>query len=153
MNDERIERTGGKGPPRVYRTRGEPPLSEEIREVSDQVGVLVRDHVELAKLEMKQSAKAMGRDAGLTGAGAGMLLLGYVLLMFAAGYALATLVGLGWAFLIVAAVHLVVGGALVAVFSRKLREPKAALNRTTDELKKDRRFLGELGEEMRHGPH
>ena len=50
----------------------ERPTSELIKELSDQVTTLVRQEVELAKLELREKGKKAGTGAGMFG-GAGVL--------------------------------------------------------------------------------
>jgi hypothetical protein len=128
-------------------------LTEQLREIGDNLGRLVRDHVELARSELIDGLRRSGRDVGLTLAGAGLAALGWVLLAFALGYGLAPAFGLARAFLLVAALHVVAGGVLVTVFARRLqRQDRPRLTETSRELRRDRLFWGEVRTVIRGQP-
>lgn len=84
---------------------------------------LVTDHVDLAKLEMQDSAKQGGIGAGLLAAAVGLVLLGGVLLSFALAYGIATL--FGWhtwtGFVIVGVLYLLLAGMLGLLGRTKLQ--------------------------------
>lgn len=126
------------------------PVADNLREVTDRISTLVRDHFELARAELQTSVKKAGRDIAFTTVGAVLLAVGYALLMFAAAYGLAALMGEPLGFLIVAAVHLVIGAVLVAVFAKRLtNKDKPGMPATTDELSNDKRFLSRVNTILR----
>jgi uncharacterized membrane protein YqjE len=130
------------------------PVREGLRDISDGLGRLVKEHVELAKVELRSSLKKMAIHGSLTGAGAAFLAVGWVLLMFSAAYGLGSIIGDGWAFLIVSGVDLIVGFVLVVVFGRRLRKDDGLQpTQTREELLADRRFLHNMGEIVRPGRH
>ncbi len=129
------------------------PVGERVREVSDGIAKLVREHVELARSEVQTSMKRAAFDASLTLTGALLLALGWVLLMFAVGYGLGSAVGLARSFLLVAGAHVVAGFALVSVFASRLKEKdKPKLDGTAHELKRDKYFVNRVGHIMRDQP-
>jgi uncharacterized membrane protein YqjE len=134
---------------------GQPtPVAENLRGVTDGISKLVKEHVELAKIELQSSAKRLALDGSMIAAGALLLALGWVLLMFSIGYALGSSIGLGLSFLIIAAVHIIGGGVLAFVFASRLRtKDKPKLENTTIELQRDRSFLNRVGEIIREEPH
>ena len=94
-----------------------PSLGELLTEVSQDITTLLRQEVELAKAEVKQSVTRAGKGAGLFG-GAG--LAGHMVLLFvsiAAWWGIGDSTGYGWSALIVAGVWLVIG-AVLAVLGR-----------------------------------
>lgn len=118
------------------------PVADNLRGVTEGLSRLISDHVELAKSELSENLKQAAKDLSLVGAGVGLLLLGWVLLMFAAGFALGAVVGDGVAFLIVSGVHLLVGLVLVVAFGSRLKnKDKLAPEETQQELRRDRHFL------------
>lgn len=136
-------------------SRSGPPgaVGEQLREVSDGLGKLVREHVELARSELETSVKRAARDLGATAVGVGLLAVGYLLLAFAVAFGLGLSIGLARGFLVVSAAHVVVGVALGAVFARRLRGPdKPQLPVTTRELARDKVFLGRVGHIVRDEP-
>lgn len=116
-------------------------VGAHFRQLGDQLGKLVNDHVELARAELRQTVTRAGRDVALTAVGVLLLAIGYALLAVAASVALGEVIGLARGFLIVSAFHVVVGLTLTMVFARRLqRQDKPALPDTTAALAEDGRF-------------
>ena len=109
-------------------------LGELLGEVTRDLSTLMRQELELAKAELKQSATQAGKGAGMfAGAGyAGHLTL--VFLSIAAWWGLGYLIGNGWSALIVAAVWAIVGLILFVVGRGELNKVKGA-PQTVDTLK------------------
>lgn len=110
-------------------------VGELVSEVSRDLSTLVRQEIELAKAEAKQSAQRAGKGAGMF-AGAGVA--GHMVLLFlslALWWALGTVMGLGWSGLVVAAVWAVVA-AVLALRGKKEMQAVEGLPRTTDTVKK-----------------
>lgn len=84
------------------------PVGVLVGRLTDQVSTLVRDEMQLARLELRDKAKRAGAGAGLLGAGAAAALLAGGALVAAAILALA-LVLPGWA------AALIIGGAVALV--------------------------------------
>jgi hypothetical protein len=93
-----------------------------VGELTTDLGALLRDEVQLAKLELKEDATRAARVGGMFGAAAFAGWLAAVLLLFAAAWGLAEVMPVGFAFLIVGAVVAVVGVALFAAGRARLRE-------------------------------
>lgn len=110
-------------------------LGALFSDLTHNVSVLVRQEVELAKTEMKESATAAGKGVGMY-AGAGIA-AHFVLLFLslAAAAGLANWVGYGWAALIVAVIWAVIAGILAMVAKKKMEEVKG-LPKTTSTVKK-----------------
>ena len=104
---------------------GEPTIGQLVANASRDLSSLVRSEIELAKSELKSSAKAAGTGGGLFGAAAFLGLLAIILLSIAAAYGMSAL-GLhpALAFLIVAFVYLLVAGVLVLIGKRLLGRAK-----------------------------
>lgn len=101
-------------------------LGELLSEVSNDLSTLIRQETELAKAELRESAKRAGKGAGMMG-GAG--LAGYLALLFltiAIWMGLALLVGLGWSALIIAVVYGVVAAILFFSGKKKLETVEGA---------------------------
>jgi hypothetical protein len=95
-----------------------------IGEVTKDLSVLMRQELELAKVELKTEAKKAGQGAGMFGA-AGFA--GYMVLMFlsiALWWALSHLVGHSWSALIVAVLWGVVGAVAFVVGKKKFEQLK-----------------------------
>jgi hypothetical protein len=89
-----------------------PSAGELFSDVAADLSTLMRQEVELAKAELRQSATRAGKGAGLL-AGAGVS--GYPVLLFAsvaAWWGIGDTTGHGWSALIVAAIWLIVGAVL-----------------------------------------
>lgn len=127
-----------------------PAVAENVKDFTDSVNRLVREHVELAKAEVQDRFKKLGRDVVLCIAALFLFTVGYGLLVFGLTVGLGQVLGLVPAFLIVAGLHLVVGGVLFVVYGRRLAGPdKPSLEMTTKELQRDKRFVNRLGQQLR----
>ncbi|BFV60947.1 phage holin family protein [Kitasatospora sp. CMC57] len=144
----RAEATGATGPvpsaarpPTAQPPGTEPPedrsLGDLIGEITDDLGQLVRDEIELAKAEIKQEATKAGKASGML-AGAGyaghlVLLLGSLTVVFALG----NVMNLAWAALVVTGLWAVGGAVLFLVGRKRLREVRPAPRQTIETLKED----------------
>jgi hypothetical protein len=105
-----------------------------IGEVTKDLSVLMRQELELAKVELKAEAKKAGQGAGMFGA-AGFA--GYMVLMFlsiALWWALSHLVGHSWSALIVAALWGVIGAVAFVMGKKKFEQVNPKPERTVDTL-------------------
>jgi uncharacterized membrane protein YqjE len=127
-----------------------PPVRDSFHRLLDGLQSLFREHLALARLEFRNDVKRVTKDAALSAAGLPLLLVGYALLMVAAGLLLSQWLP-GWAgFGIVAIANLTAGGALAAFFGRRIgKQDKLSLRRTTDELQRDREWMSSLREGTR----
>jgi Putative Actinobacterial Holin-X, holin superfamily III len=95
-------------------------VGELFSEVAEDLSTLMRQEVELAKAELRQSATRAGKGAGLL-AGAGVS--GHMVLLFAsvaAWWGLGEATGHGWSALIVAAIWLVIAAILGLMGRREI---------------------------------
>lgn len=101
---------------------GERSIGELFSAVSSDLTTLLRQEVELAKAEVRQSATSAGTGVGmLAGAGvAGHLVLVFVSL--SACWGIAQWVGLAWAALIIAGVWALAAGVLAALGRSNLKK-------------------------------
>ncbi|WPU11467.1 phage holin family protein [Pseudarthrobacter oxydans] len=99
-------------------------LGELLGDVTRDLSTLMRQEVELAKAELKQSATKAGKSSGmLAGAGvAGHFVL--VFLSLALMFALGALMPLGWAALIVAVVWGITAAVLASIGRKELKQIK-----------------------------
>jgi len=110
-------------------------VGELLAEVSSDLSTLMRQEVELAKAEVRQSATRAGKGAGMF-AGAGVAIhMVLVFISVAVWWGVGDSVGHGWSALIVAAIWLVIGGVL-AITGRSEVKSISGLSRTTDTVKK-----------------
>ncbi len=118
------------------------PVGDIIKNITNDVKLLVQDQIELAKVELIPAAKNGGTGAGLFGAAGYFALSATILLYFAAAFGLVAAGLAPWlAFLIVAAALLLIAAILAGigyVFVRRVRGPErtiAQANQTVAEVK------------------
>ncbi|MDQ0675541.1 hypothetical protein QFZ36_003102 [Pseudarthrobacter siccitolerans] len=97
-------------------------LGELLGDVTRDLSTLMRQEVELAKAELKQSATKAGKGGGmLAGAGvAGHFVL--VFLSLALMFALGALMPLGWAAVIVAVIWAIIAAILASMGRKELKQ-------------------------------
>jgi hypothetical protein len=99
-------------------------LGDLLGDVTRDMSTLMRQEVELAKVELKQSATRAGKGAGML-AGAGVA--GHFVLLFlslALWWALGTVMGLGWSGVVVAVIWGIVAAVLAARGRKELNAIK-----------------------------
>jgi hypothetical protein len=116
-------------------------VADIIKNISDDVKLLVQDQVELAKAELTPAAKKGGTGLGLFGAAGYFALSATILLYFAAAWGLVAAGLSAWlAFLIVGAALLLIAGILGGIgylIVRTIKGPDRAIaeaNRTAAEV-------------------
>jgi hypothetical protein len=108
-------------------------LGELLGDVTRDMSTLMRQEVELAKVELKQSATRAGKGSGML-AGAGVA--GHFVLIFlsvALWWALGGLMGLGWSAVVVAVIWGIIAAVLASKGKKELKAIKG-LPRTTETL-------------------
>jgi len=112
-------------------------LGDIVGEIAEDFSRLLRQEIELAKVEAKQEVVKLGKGAGMLG-GAGIA--GHLLLLFAS-VALMLVLGrvmpLDLAALIVAVIWAIVAAVLAAMGRRQLQSFDPKLETTTETLKED----------------
>ena len=99
-------------------------LGALLKETADSLGVLIADHVKLARVELETDVRTYAAALGVSLAASVLLLFGYVFAWTALALALAKLWGAPVAFAAVAAVHLLVGALSLGAVSRKVQRTK-----------------------------
>lgn len=115
----------------------EPSLSELISQLTNDLQLLIRNELELAKIELSDQAKRGAKGAGLLAAAGVGGLLGLLLLSFAAAWGLAEVVPTGVAFAIVGVVFVVVAAVLAKRGQAQLAAFKPVPEQTLTTLKDD----------------
>jgi hypothetical protein len=108
-------------------------LGDLLGEVTRDLSTLMRQELELAKAELKQSATRAGRGSGML-AGAGVA--GHFVLLFlsiALWYALGMLMGLGWSAVVVAVIWAIIAAVLASMGRKELKTVKG-MPQTTETL-------------------
>ena len=116
-------------------------LGELVGDLSSEFSTLVSTHIELAKAELTQEVKTVGKASGMLAAAAVGAVLALAMLSAALGWGLAETMSPGWAFLIVGLVWAVVAGALALAGKQRVQRMDRALGETMIEIKEDQRWL------------
>ena len=127
----------GAEPVDRHRTDSTESLGTLMGEISRDLSTLMRQELELAKVEIKEEATKAGKGAGMLGGSgfAGYMVI--ILLSFAAAFGIGSQIGLGWGTLIVAAIWAVIGAVLFALGRARLRRVSPKPERTIETLKED----------------
>jgi hypothetical protein len=124
--------------------RDDRSLGQLLGDLSRQFSTLVRQEIDLARTETTARVSAVSRDAALIGAGAA---LGYAGLLFLLAAFVAVLIQAGldpwFSALLVGAVTLAIGGALVWRGREGLRTTNVVPERTIGTLKDDAEWAKE----------
>lgn len=110
-------------------------IGELLSEVSRDFSTLMRQEVELAKAEVKESATRAGKGAGMLG-GAGVA--GHMALLFltiAVWWGLGELIGWGWSAVIIAVIYAIVAAVLATQGRKQLKSVQGA-PQTAETVKK-----------------
>jgi uncharacterized membrane protein YqjE len=118
-------------------TPQERPLGELFSEMTQQLQVLVRKEIELARVETKDQVANAGKAAALFGATGVVGLIGAMLLAMAAAWGLAEVMATGLAFLIVGAVFVVVAVALLGSAKSRAKSIRPVPAQTMATVKED----------------
>ena len=110
-------------------------LGELFGEVTRDLSTLVRQEVELAKAELKDTATKAGKGAGMFGGAAYAGGLAVLFLSIAAWWGLGYLIGNAWSGLVIAVLWGVVGLVLYLVGRKEFAEMKGA-PQTVDSIKR-----------------
>jgi uncharacterized membrane protein YqjE len=142
---------GPVAPPNGRADLRERPAGELVKDLSTQVSTLIRQELELAKVELSEKGKQAGIGAGMFG-GAGLFALyGVGALVATAILALATAVD-GWLAALIVAVALFALAGVLAVLgkARTKRAVPPMPEQTVETLKEDVRYTKEHVAEARH---
>lgn len=108
-------------------------LGDLLGEVSEDISTLMRQEVELAKAELRQSATRAGKGAGMLVGASEAVRFTLLFLSIAPFAALAYLMDTGWAAVIVAVIWAVIA-AILAVIGKKEISAIRGLPRTTETI-------------------
>ena len=114
-----------ESPPTAAHAKAESnSLGDLLGDVTRDLSTLMRQELELAKAEAKQSATRAGKGGGML-AGAGVA--GHFVLLFlsiALWYALGELMGLGWSAVVVALIWGIIAAVLASTGKKELKKIK-----------------------------
>jgi len=120
------------------RPTAEASLGELVSTATRDLSLLVQQEIALAKAEARQTAVSAGLGAAFLGMAGGLAFFGLIALTIGAGEALNS-IGFtrGWAFTVVAAVLLVLGG-LLALFGasrlKRIKPPERTMQTVKDDV-------------------
>ncbi len=121
--------------------RQEESVGDLVKELIQDVADLVRAEIRLGREEIKEDAARIGAGVAFAAVGGMVAFVGFICLVFAAIYALGTLVGTALAALIVGVVVLIVGGIVALVGIGRVRSANPAPDRTLSAVKEDAEWL------------
>ncbi|MCM3778223.1 MULTISPECIES: phage holin family protein [Microbacterium] len=110
-------------------------LGDLLGEVTSDLSTLMRQELELAKAELKQSAARAGRGAGMLGGAGYAALMAVFFLSVALWWALGYLTGLGWSAVIVAVIWALIALVLFLMGRTQLKSVEGA-PRTVETVKR-----------------
>ncbi|HWS49763.1 MAG TPA: phage holin family protein [Microbacterium sp.] len=118
-------------------------LGDLLGEVTADLSTLMRQELELAKAELRESAKRAGRGAGMLGGAGYSALMAIFFLSIALWWALGHVMDLGWSAVIVAVIWGVIALALFLTGRKQLKSVEGApqtvetLGRIPDAVKRN----------------
>lgn len=118
-------------------------VAELVARLGEDVTTLVRQEAALARAEVTEKLTQLGRGAALAAAGGLVLYAGLLALVFAAIQALGIAIDLWLAAVVVAAVVLVIGYAVLQIGLKQLGRSSSMPKRTVDALREDKELLTE----------
>jgi hypothetical protein len=120
--------------PRITETQDRGGLAGHLAQLADGLGKLIAQHLQLARLELVDDAKAIGSALGRIALFVPMVIAGYLFVMGALAAALANVMSLPVALLAVGSSNLLVGGAGAYFAAQRLKKPQL-LDESLSELK------------------
>jgi len=110
--------------PRTVGSDDATALGTVLKETADSLGVLIADHVKLARVELEADVRIYAGALGVSLVAGVLLLFGYAFAWSALALALGRIWGAPVAFAVVAAFHLLVGALSLGAVSRKVQQSK-----------------------------
>jgi hypothetical protein len=124
-------------------TEPETSLGDLVGRVAGDLGLLVKDHIELAKEEVVAEARQAGKGVGLIGGGAIAAWTGALLLSFAASWALALALETWLAFLIIGLIWLGAAAVMAIAGRKELSDVDLTPHQALNEIERDKQWLKE----------
>jgi uncharacterized membrane protein YqjE len=123
-----------------------PGVTDLVARLVDGLGHLLAQHVALARIELAEEARGVGRALGTMALFVPLLVVGYAMLCFGVAFALAPWLSLPGAVLLIAAANLIIGGLGVWRVRRLLKRP--VLDETAEAFRESARALGAEAHEV-----
>jgi|GEM_PF-4032612 len=122
---------------------GEASISDLLLRLLEDLSLLFRQEVALAKTELRRELTVATRASGLLIAGAVAALVALLLFAWAAAWGLAVVLPTGVAFLVVGLAAAAVAGALLQTGRKRLREVDLTPQTTLQSLQRDKQAITE----------
>lgn len=106
-----------------------------LGDVTEDIGTLIRQELELARAEARESAKRAGLGVGILGASSVAALLALLFLSVAGWWAIGSQIGEGWSALIVGVCWAIIAFVMAAVGRKQMHEV-IGLPKTADTLRR-----------------
>jgi hypothetical protein len=130
----------------------EPGLMELVRSLADDLGTLVRQEIELARMEVTRTVRQTVADGVWMATGVAVAAVGALCLVLAMALGLGALLGSYWLGTLITGLALVlVGGAFLLKGLRNLRKREFLPIRTTESLREDARWARDEAREFKEG--
>lgn len=120
-----------------------------IEDLTDGLSRLVRQHFELARIEVRSEAKEVSRDVAIIVAAAAIALIGYIFLNLAiilTALWLGSVAAMAITSIIIAALHIIAAVLGVTIAIRRLKKTDMGLPQTTEELQRNKTWIKEIRE-------
>jgi hypothetical protein len=141
-------RGGGRG----RGAQGEPGIVDLVRSLADDVGTLVRQEIDLAKMEMARTARRLVADSAWIASGAAIAALGVLCLIVAMALGLGALLGSYWLGTLITGLFLVLlGGGLAFKGARDLQKETLAPTHTKMSLREDAQWARDRARDFKQG--
>lgn len=124
-------------PEPVVDVRQDRSLGDLLGDLSRDLSTLMRQEIELAKVEIKEEVAKTGKAGGMLGGTAVAGHMALLLLSFALAWGLAEIMPTGFAFLLVGLAYAAVAGALYLKGRDELRKVHPVPEQTVETLKED----------------
>jgi protein-S-isoprenylcysteine O-methyltransferase Ste14 len=118
-------------------------IGDLFGDLARELGTLVRQEIQLAKVEMSDKASRAAREAGKVAAGGALVHAGLLAVIAAVILALGTLIPLWVSALVVGLLVLAIGGSLAKSRLAALKRIDPAPRQTMETLKEDARWARE----------
>lgn len=115
-------------------------LGQLFSDLMNETRTLVHQEIDLAKTELKDNATFAGRNAGIAGAGAAVLLIGSLPVIAGLVIALGHVIGYATSSFIVGAVILVIGAVMLMKGINALKSRSLAPQQTTAQVKETKEW-------------
>lgn len=145
-------RVGVRGNVQREPVQREPGIVDLIRSLADDMGTLLRQEIELAKMETARTARRLAVDSAWIASGAAIAAVGVLCLIVAMALGLGALLGSYWLGTLITGLFLMLlGGGLAYKGARDLRKQKLAPTNTTESLREDARWARDEARDFKQG--